>query len=163
MQRTENEKGEITQQQSFATSTILLQLRGGVRSARPRTQHDCHHDTKVKLEAATAVIELLMMGGKTPETCWAVNKRKDNKLENCCIWLVIYLNWKGKTCHSGIWHPTVWCMWITSVKTLSFYTMTLSVRLTNWPNKYRIPKTKWVKVVLTVMTERQQPSSFKMV
>ena len=38
-------------------------------SARPRTQHDYHHDTKVKPEAATAVIELLMMGGKTPETC----------------------------------------------------------------------------------------------
>jgi hypothetical protein len=37
--------------------------------ARPRTQHDYHHDTKVKPEAATAVIELLMMGGKTPETC----------------------------------------------------------------------------------------------
>jgi hypothetical protein len=32
-------------------------------------QHDCHHDTKVKQEAANAVIELLMMGGKTPETC----------------------------------------------------------------------------------------------
>jgi hypothetical protein len=31
--------------------------------------HDCHHDTKVKPEAATAVIELLMMGGKMPETC----------------------------------------------------------------------------------------------
>jgi len=60
--------------------------------ARPRTQHNCHHDTKVKPEAATAVIELLMMGGKTPETCWAVNKLQDNKLENCCIWLVIYLN-----------------------------------------------------------------------
>ena len=55
-------------------------------------QHDCHHDTKVKTEAATAVIDLLMMGGKTPETCWAVDKRQDNKLENCCIWLVIYLN-----------------------------------------------------------------------
>jgi len=39
------------------------------RPARPRTQHDYHHDTKVKPEAATAVIELLMMGGKTPETC----------------------------------------------------------------------------------------------
>jgi hypothetical protein len=39
------------------------------RPARPRTQHDYHHDTKVKLEAATAVIEFLMMGGKTPETC----------------------------------------------------------------------------------------------
>jgi hypothetical protein len=33
------------------------------------TQHGCHHDTNVKPEAATAVIELLMMGGKTPETC----------------------------------------------------------------------------------------------
>ena len=37
--------------------------------ARPRTQHDYHHDTKVKSEAATAVVELLMMDGKTPETC----------------------------------------------------------------------------------------------
>jgi len=55
-------------------------------------QHDYHHDTKVIPEAATAVIELLMMGGKTPETCWAVNKREDNKLKNSCIRLVIYLN-----------------------------------------------------------------------
>ena len=45
-----------------------------------------------KPEAATAVIELLMMGGKTPETCWAVNKRQDNNLKNCCIRLVIYWN-----------------------------------------------------------------------
>ena len=36
------------------------------RPALPRTQHDCRHDTKVKPEAATTVIELLMMGGKTP-------------------------------------------------------------------------------------------------
>jgi hypothetical protein len=40
----------------------------GAQSARTRTQHDCHHDKKVKAEAATAVIELLMMGGKTPKT-----------------------------------------------------------------------------------------------
>jgi hypothetical protein len=26
------------------------------------------------------------------ETCWAVNKCQDNKLKNCCIMLVIYLN-----------------------------------------------------------------------
>ena len=32
------------------------------------------------------------MGGRTPETRWAVNKRQDNKMENSCIWLVIYLN-----------------------------------------------------------------------
>ena len=67
-------------------------VRGRGRPARPRTQHDCHHNTKVKPNAATAVIELLMMGGKTPETCWAVNKHQDNKLEDCCIRLVIYLN-----------------------------------------------------------------------
>jgi len=54
--------------------------------------HDYHHDTKVKPEAATAVIEFLMMGGITPQTCLAVNKLQDNKLKNCCIWLVIYLN-----------------------------------------------------------------------
>jgi hypothetical protein len=42
------------------------------RPARIRTQHYYHHDTKVKPEVATAVIELLIMGGKTPETCWAV-------------------------------------------------------------------------------------------
>ena len=40
----------------------------------------------------TAVTELLIMGGKTPETCWAVNKRQDNKLKNCCIRLVMSLN-----------------------------------------------------------------------
>jgi hypothetical protein len=61
-------------------------------TAVARTQHDCHYDTKVKPEAVTAVTELLMMGGKTPETCWAVNKDEDNKLENCCIWWVVHLN-----------------------------------------------------------------------
>jgi hypothetical protein len=77
---------------------VLLSYRGESRavfvvgSARPLTQHGCHHDMKVKPEAVTAVIELLMMGGKTPETCWAVNKRQDNKPKNCCIRLVIYLN-----------------------------------------------------------------------
>jgi hypothetical protein len=39
------------------------------KSSGPRTQHDYHHDMKVKPETATAVIELLMMGGKAPETC----------------------------------------------------------------------------------------------
>jgi hypothetical protein len=36
---------------------------------RPRTQHGYHHDTKIKPEAATAVVELLTKGGRTPETC----------------------------------------------------------------------------------------------
>jgi hypothetical protein len=46
---------------------------------------------KVKPEAGTAG-ELLMMGGKTPETRCAVNKRQDTKLKNFCIRLLIYLN-----------------------------------------------------------------------
>jgi hypothetical protein len=78
---------------------VLPSYRGDSRAvlcsgqpARPQTQHDCHHDTKVKPEAPTAVTELLQMGVKTPETCWAVNKRQDNKLKNWCIRLEIYLN-----------------------------------------------------------------------
>ena len=67
-------------------------VRGRANRPDHKHMHGYHHDTKVKPEAATAVIELLMMGGRMPETCWAVNKRQDNKLENCCIWLVIYLN-----------------------------------------------------------------------
>jgi hypothetical protein len=62
------------------------------RPAGQRPRHGYHHDTKVKPEAATAVIELLMIGGRTPETCWTVNKRQDNKLKKCYIWFVIYLN-----------------------------------------------------------------------
>jgi len=35
-------------------------------------------------------------GRENAKTYWAVNKRQDNKLENFCIWLVIYLNWNGR-------------------------------------------------------------------
>jgi hypothetical protein len=48
---------------------IVVRCSWSGRPAQPRTQHDRHHDTKMKPEAATAVIELLMVGGKTPETC----------------------------------------------------------------------------------------------
>jgi hypothetical protein len=47
--------------------TVVLCSWSG-QPAQQRTQHDCHHDTKVKPEAATAVVDLLMLGGKTPET-----------------------------------------------------------------------------------------------
>jgi hypothetical protein len=54
---------------------VLPSYRGDSRAvfvvgpARPRTQQDCHYDTKVKPKDATVVIKLLMMGRKTPETC----------------------------------------------------------------------------------------------
>jgi len=63
----------------IVVTVVLLLCSWSGRPTRPRTQHDCHHDTKETPEAATAVIELLVMSGKTPETCWAVNKRQDNK------------------------------------------------------------------------------------
>ena len=44
--------------------------------------------TTLKPEAATAVVELLMMGMRTPETCWAVHKLQVINGRNCCIWLV---------------------------------------------------------------------------
>jgi hypothetical protein len=76
---------------------------------RGRVRPDHEHSTtvtKVKREAATAVIELLMMGGKTPATCWAVNKRQDGKLRNCCIWLVLCLNWKMNTLRCSVCYVT---------------------------------------------------------
>ena len=83
--------------------TVVLRSWSG-QPAQPRIQHDCHHDTKVKPEAATAVIELLMMGGKMPETCWAVNK-------------VRIINWK--TVASGWWF--IWIVrWCTDLQTLNF-------------------------------------------
>ena len=41
------------------------------RAGRPDNdqQHCCHHAPKVKPEAATAGVELLMMGVRNPETC----------------------------------------------------------------------------------------------
>jgi hypothetical protein len=57
------------QELNDCSGSLWFYLRIVVTFARPRTQHECHHDTKVKPEAATAVIELLMVGGKMPETC----------------------------------------------------------------------------------------------
>jgi hypothetical protein len=74
------------------------------RPARPRTQHECHHDTKVKPEAATAVIELLMMAGKRPKHF----ERQTN---------FRIINWKIVA--SGWWF--IWIVrWCTGLKTLKF-------------------------------------------
>jgi hypothetical protein len=77
---------------------VLHSERGGSsavgcgRSGRTgRDQHHCyHHATTVKPDAATAVVELLMTGVRTPETCWAVHtsKRQVINLTSCCVLLV---------------------------------------------------------------------------
>jgi len=48
-------------------------------------QHPYHHAPKVKPEVATAVVELLMMGVRTPETCCAVHKPQVINLRNVCV------------------------------------------------------------------------------
>jgi hypothetical protein len=49
-------------------------------------------DSRAVFVVGSAVIELLMMDGKKPGTCRALNRRQDNKLKNCCFRFVIYLN-----------------------------------------------------------------------
>ena len=43
--------------------------RGRAGRSNHDQQHCYHHAPKVKPEAATAVVELLIMGMRTPETC----------------------------------------------------------------------------------------------
>ena len=56
--------------------------------ARPRPTALLPPRYNGKPEAATAVVELLMMGVRMPETCWAIFKRQAINPRNCCIWLV---------------------------------------------------------------------------
>jgi hypothetical protein len=62
--------------------------RGRVGRPDHAQQHCYHHAATVKPEAATAVVELVMMSRKMPETCSAVSKRQAVNLRNWCIWLV---------------------------------------------------------------------------
>jgi hypothetical protein len=47
---------------------VLLAVVGLVKRPDHQQQHSYHHARMVKPEAATAVVELLMMGVRTPET-----------------------------------------------------------------------------------------------
>jgi len=50
----------------------------------------------VKPEAAITVFELQMMGGVSPETCWAVNKNWNNKFyyKVAPCWFFLWDLWK---------------------------------------------------------------------
>jgi hypothetical protein len=57
--------------QVYRRNVVVAVLLVVVRSVQPDhdQQHCYHHAPTVKPEAATAVVELLMMGVRTPETC----------------------------------------------------------------------------------------------
>jgi hypothetical protein len=55
--------------------TVVLCLWSG-RPARPQTQHDCHHNMKVKPQATTAVIE------QNARNMLRYKQSQDNKLKN---------------------------------------------------------------------------------
>jgi len=77
-------------------SLAVVCVRAGYIRPEHKKQHGYHHNTKVKPEAATADVELLMMGIRTPETCWAINKRQNNKLERLLHlvgWFIWILWW----------------------------------------------------------------------
>jgi hypothetical protein len=64
--------------------------RGRTRPPDHDQQHCYHHTPTVKPEAVNAVVELLMMGVRTPEAYCAVHKSKRQviNLKNYCSWLV---------------------------------------------------------------------------
>jgi len=74
---------------AVAASGLPLERGGSSAVGRGRAglpdhdqQHCYHHAPTVKPEAATAVVELLMMGMRISETCWAVFKRQVVNLRN---------------------------------------------------------------------------------
>jgi hypothetical protein len=64
---------------------VLLVVVGPAGRPDHDQQHCYHYAPTVKPEIATAVVELPMMGVKTPETCSGVHKRQVINLRNFCI------------------------------------------------------------------------------
>ena len=66
--------------------------------------------TYVKPEAAITVFELLMMGGVSPETCWAIKKHWNNKFYYTVAFCWFFL--EGSSCYQKTW---VRILWLSSV------------------------------------------------
>ena len=75
----------VTEKKNGVVVEVLLVVVGPAGRPHHDQQHCYHHTPKVKPEAATGIVELLMTGMRTPETCWAVNKRQVINWKNFCI------------------------------------------------------------------------------
>jgi len=91
---------------SYCGDSRAIRVLAGYNRLEHEEQNGYHHDTKVKPEAATVAVELLMMGMRTPETRCAVNKRQDNKTGEipASSWWFIWIVW-----------------WCTDLQTLNFF------------------------------------------
>jgi hypothetical protein len=84
----QQQKQPLVDRWNMVVAVLLVVVGPAGRPARPRPTTLLPLRSNGKPEAATAVVELLMMGIRMPETCWAVFKRQTINLRNCCIWLV---------------------------------------------------------------------------
>ena len=64
--------------------------------------------TYVKPEAANKVFELLMMGGVSPETCWAIKKHWNKKFYyTVASWWLFLWDWKSIVLDFWSWYKVV--------------------------------------------------------
>ena len=96
MFRASSRSSSVAQQLQWQPLVLSLGRGGGSavgRGQASRPDHDqqhCHHHAPT----VKPVVELLMMGVRTPKTCWAVHKRQVISLRNCCILLVdLFVNY----------------------------------------------------------------------
>jgi len=78
-----------------AASSLPSELGDGSAAGRGRAgrpehdqQHCYHHVPTINQRLLLQLLQLLMMGMRMPETCWAVFKWQVVNLRICCIWLV---------------------------------------------------------------------------
>jgi len=75
---------------SSEATTIAVAASGRGRAGwSDHDQQHCHHQAPtVNQRLLLQLLQLLMMGIRIPETCWAVFKWQVINLRICCIWLV---------------------------------------------------------------------------
>ena len=87
----ENFKHAATLRSSLQNVGCFIMLTFPVRVLFTFYIHLCEN-LNVKFKVCKSVQHRTIQINHQPDATKAVNKRHDNKLENCCIWLVIYLN-----------------------------------------------------------------------
>ena len=81
---------------SVVVAALLFVFRPWAQTRTTALLSPRYRGKTIKPDAATAVVELPMMGVRMPDTCWAVNKRQDNKtgeIVTSCWWFIRNVWW----------------------------------------------------------------------